>query len=130
VYNRGINSSWILSSREERDYFCRLLFEQQAHFKLEIYHCAVMSNHFHLAIETLDSKVLSAYIGRVSALYSKYWCLFYWRLFCRVIHFCLPLSALSTSVPPLEHVRARPGSALRLRRFFNNCVELFNCNAV
>ena len=32
-----------------------------------------MSNHFHLAVETLDTKTLSAYIGKVSSLYSRYW---------------------------------------------------------
>ena len=73
VLNRGINSAWILSSPEERDYFCRLLFEQKKHFKIEIYHYVVMSNHFHLALETLDTKTLSAYIGKVSSLYSRYW---------------------------------------------------------
>jgi putative transposase len=73
VFNRGINSAWILSTPEERDFFCKLLFDQKKHFKIEIYHYAVMSNHFHLAIETLDTKTLSAYIGRVSALYSRYW---------------------------------------------------------
>jgi putative transposase len=73
VFNRGINSAWILSSPEERDYFCRLLNEQRKHFKIEIYHYVVMSNHFHLAVETLDTRTLSAYIGKVSSLYSRYW---------------------------------------------------------
>lgn len=73
VFNRGINSAWILSTPEERDYFCKLLSDQRKYFKVEIYHYVVMSNHFHLAIETLETKTLSAYIGRVSALYSKYW---------------------------------------------------------
>ena len=73
VLNRGINSAWILSSPEERDYFCKLLFEQRKNFKIEIYHYVVMSNHFHLALETLDTKTLSAYIGKVSSLYSRYW---------------------------------------------------------
>lgn len=73
VFNRGINSAWILSGAGERDYFCRLLSEQKKHFNVEIYHYAVMSNHFHLAVETLDTRTLSAYIGRVSALYSRYW---------------------------------------------------------
>ena len=73
VFNRGINSSWIISGPEDRDYFCDLLVAQKKHFKIEIYHYVVMSNHFHLALETLDTKTLSAYIGRVSALYSRYW---------------------------------------------------------
>ena len=73
VFNRGINSAWILSTAGERDFFCKLLYEQKKHFKIEIYHYVVMSNHFHLAIETMDTKTLSAYIGRVSALYSRYW---------------------------------------------------------
>jgi putative transposase len=73
VFNRGINDARILSSAKERDFFRNLLFEQKRHFKVEIYHYVVMSNHFHLAVETLDTKTLSAYIGRVSALYSRYW---------------------------------------------------------
>jgi len=73
VFNRGINSAWILSTAEDRDFFCKLIFEQKKNFKVNIYHYAVMSNHFHLAAETLDIKTLSAYIGRISALYSKYW---------------------------------------------------------
>lgn len=73
VLNRGINSAWILSTPEKRDFFCKLLFEQKKHFKIEIYHYVVMSNHFHLALETLDTKTLSAYLGKVSSLYSRYW---------------------------------------------------------
>ncbi len=73
VFNRGINSAWILSTPEEGDSFCRLLFEQKEHFKIEIYHYVVMSNHFHLAAETLDTKTLSAYVGKVSSLYSRDW---------------------------------------------------------
>jgi hypothetical protein len=33
VFNRGINSAWILSSAKERDFFCGLLFEQRRYFK-------------------------------------------------------------------------------------------------
>ena len=32
-----------------------------------------MSNHFHLAIEALKTRELSAYIGTVRSLYSRYW---------------------------------------------------------
>jgi len=73
VFNRGINSAWILSTPEERNFFCKLLSDQKKLFKVEIYHYVVMSNHFHLALETLDTKTLSAYIGKVSSLYSRYW---------------------------------------------------------
>ena len=73
VFNRGINSAWIFNDAEERDYFYQLLSGQKKLFQIEIYHYAVMSNHFHLAIETLDTKTLSAYIGKVSSLYSRYW---------------------------------------------------------
>jgi len=73
VFNCGINSAWILSNAEDRDCFCSLLSEQKKHFNVDIYHYAVMSNHFHLAVETLDTRTLSAYIGRVCALYSRYW---------------------------------------------------------
>ncbi len=34
---------------------------------------AIMSNHFHLAIEALTTRELSAYVGSVCSLYSRYW---------------------------------------------------------
>ena len=72
VFNRGVNSAWILSRPGDRDFFCHLLSEQKKHFNMEIYHYAVMSSHFHLALEALDTLTLSAYVGRVSALYSRH----------------------------------------------------------
>jgi putative transposase len=73
VFNRGINSAWILSSPDDRDFFIGLLAGQKRLHKIDIYHYVVMSNHFHLAVETLDTETLSAYIGKVSSLYSRYW---------------------------------------------------------
>jgi REP-associated tyrosine transposase len=73
VLNKGLNDSWILSREKDRNVFLNLLNKQKADFRLNIYHYAIMSNHFHLAIETMDMKELSAYIGSVCSLYSRYW---------------------------------------------------------
>lgn len=73
VFNRGLNNSWILSRQKDRNVFLALLDDHRADFKLNIYHYVIMSNHFHLAIEALDMKELSAYIGTVCSLYSRYW---------------------------------------------------------
>ena len=73
VINRGINNSWILSEEKDRYVFLALLDKQRAAYKLNVYHYAVMGNHFHLAIEAIDMRELSAYIGSVCSLYSIYW---------------------------------------------------------
>jgi putative transposase len=73
VLNRGLNNSWILSREKDRDYFLELLDTQRRNFTLSVYHYAIMSNHFHLAIEALETRELSAYVGTVCSLYSRYW---------------------------------------------------------
>ena len=73
VLNRGLNNSWILSSDNDRRIFHQLLVSQKRKFKLNIYHYVIMSNHFHLAIEALAIRELSAYMGSVCSLYSRYW---------------------------------------------------------
>ena len=46
VYNRGINSAWILSSPEDREFFRQLLVDQRKNFKIEIYHYVIMKEIF------------------------------------------------------------------------------------
>lgn len=72
VINRGINRSCILSTDSEKAAFLEILAGQSAGFDLNIYHWVVMSNHFHLVIEALDSRGLSAFLGKVCSLYSRW----------------------------------------------------------
>ncbi|OQA81887.1 MAG: Transposase IS200 like protein [Lentisphaerae bacterium ADurb.Bin242] len=73
MFNRGLNSGWILSSAEERDCFYELLCRKAQNHKVNIYHYCVMSNHFHLAIEVLDTAVLSSFVSALCSQYSKNW---------------------------------------------------------
>ncbi|OGV56993.1 MAG: hypothetical protein A2X45_12450 [Lentisphaerae bacterium GWF2_50_93] len=73
VINRGINNSWVLESEEDRDKFLELLVSQKINTRISIYHWAIMSNHFHLAVEALNVRELSCYLSKVSSLYSRYW---------------------------------------------------------
>ncbi|HBC87423.1 MAG TPA: hypothetical protein DCZ94_10750 [Lentisphaeria bacterium] len=73
VLNRGLNNSWIFETVEDRNYFVGLLSRIKKGCRINIYHWAVMSNHFHLAAEVMETDELSYYIGKVSSLYSQYW---------------------------------------------------------
>ena len=72
VLNRGINRSWILSTEEEKDAFLTIVVDQSAMCDLNIYHWVLMSNHFHLVVEALSSRGLSAFLGKVCSLYSRW----------------------------------------------------------
>ena len=72
VLNRGINRSWILSTEEEKDAFLTIVVDQSAMCDLDIYHWVLMSNHFHLVVEALSSRGLSAFLGKVCSLYSRW----------------------------------------------------------
>ncbi len=73
IINRGINNSWVLESEDERKKFLELLVRQKLKLKITVYHWVIMSNHFHLAVEALDMRELSYYLGKVCSLYSHYW---------------------------------------------------------
>ena len=73
VLNRGLNNSWILGTAEDRSYFVSLFAKIKEGCRINIYHWAVMSNHFHLAAEVMETEELSYYVGKVCSLYSQYW---------------------------------------------------------
>ncbi len=73
VFNRGINSGWILNTAEERDCFHELLCRKAQDHKMNIYHYCIMSNHFHLALEVLDTAALSSFVSALCSQYSKKW---------------------------------------------------------
>jgi len=72
VINRAINRQWILSDDADKQFFLDLLVRFKAGYALEVYHWAVMANHFHLAIETLTLADLSSYIGKVQRRFTTY----------------------------------------------------------
>jgi REP element-mobilizing transposase RayT len=67
VFNRGLNDAL------DRNFFVDLLRRLRNGFRLNVYHYVVMSNHFHLAVEVLDSRELSSYVGGVCSMYSRHW---------------------------------------------------------
>ena len=73
VFNRGLNSGWILNAAEERDCFFELLCRKAQAHRVNIYHYCVMSNHFHLAIEVLNTTTLSSFVSGLCSQYSKSW---------------------------------------------------------
>jgi len=72
VMNRSINRRWILEDDADRQFFVDLLVRFRAGYALNVYHWAVMSNHFHLAVETLTLPDLSSYVGKVTRRFSTY----------------------------------------------------------
>ena len=72
VINRGLDRRWIFNFDEDKQWFIEELVNQRKRLPINIYHWVIMSNHFHLAIETLKVKDLSAYIGKVCERYTKY----------------------------------------------------------
>ncbi len=73
VYNRSLNSAMILNSDKAKELFCDIIrckLEAMPQ-PLNIYHYCVMGNHFHLAVEVHDIRVLSSFISRICSSYSK-----------------------------------------------------------
>ncbi|MCX6984756.1 MAG: transposase [Lentisphaerae bacterium] len=65
VINRGLNNSWILETAEDRSYFVSLFARIKEGCRINIYHWTVMSNHFHLAAEVMETEELSYYENTV-----------------------------------------------------------------
>jgi putative transposase len=55
VYNRGINSTSIFLSDENKSYFLKL-FSKYLMEKVEIYAYCLMDNHFHIVIKIVDDE--------------------------------------------------------------------------
>ena len=73
VINRAIDRRWIFDTDADKRFFVETLVTQRKNYALNIYHWVVMSNHFHLAVETLNVKTLSSYVGKVCEHYTKYY---------------------------------------------------------
>ncbi len=54
IYNRAVDRHWIFSQEEDKEYFLSLLIRFVTPYPITIYHWLIMSNHFHIAAETLD----------------------------------------------------------------------------
>ncbi|MDA0990865.1 MAG: transposase [Verrucomicrobia bacterium] len=72
VLNRSINGEWILKDDADKEALLEFFVKFQTGLGLNIYHWAIMSNHFHLAIEALNVTDLSSYVGKVSRRFSLY----------------------------------------------------------
>jgi len=72
VLNRGINGQWIVETDTDKAFFRDLLVRFKRDFRINVYHWAVMSSHFHLAAETVSIGDLSAYVGKVCRRYALY----------------------------------------------------------
>ena len=73
VMNRSLDGRFIFSKPEDHQLFIDLLLKFSIPLKLNIYHWAVMSNHFHIALEVMTTSDLSTYIGKVCRRYSILW---------------------------------------------------------
>ena len=73
VWNRAHDRRYVFDTEEDKQVFLSLLAERKRGLKLNIYHWALLSNHFHIAIEALSVADLSRYIGKSCELYSRYW---------------------------------------------------------
>jgi REP element-mobilizing transposase RayT len=69
VVNRAINRQWIFESDKAKDVFLGLLASQTSKYQVSIHHWAIMSNHYHLAVEFLRSEDISEYFGKVQSIY-------------------------------------------------------------
>ena len=72
VLNRGINGLWIVETDADKVFLRDLFVRFKRDFRINVYHWAVMSSHFHLAAETVTMGDLSAYIGKVCRRYALY----------------------------------------------------------
>ena len=73
IINRGLDQRWIFEREDDRRKFVEILCGLRKFYQLNIYHWAVMSNHFHMAIESLTPEALSNYIGKACERYTKYY---------------------------------------------------------
>lgn len=72
IYNRALNSTWILASPEERDRFLKILSYHIKRYPILVYHYCIMSDHFHLVLDG-DIHDISNFIAGCSSTYSKSW---------------------------------------------------------
>ena len=72
VINRSLDRKWTLQDDADKHRFMELLIRQRAKYDINVYNWAIMSNHFHLAIEVLRPEDMSAYVGKVCELYTRY----------------------------------------------------------
>lgn len=60
---------WIFNTDELKEHFLELIERYKAKYHLKVYHYAIMSNHFHLAIEG-DIQEISAFISGLCSRYT------------------------------------------------------------
>lgn len=73
VINRAHDRRFIFQEDTDKAAFLALLAKHASPRPINIYNYVIMGNHFHLSVETTAIAELSAYMGRVCALYTRYY---------------------------------------------------------
>lgn len=73
VLNRTLDGRWVFTDDEDRRTFMEYLTRFSADQTIQLYHWALMANHYHLAVETLDPATLSRWLGNVQGRYTRYY---------------------------------------------------------
>ena len=71
VYNRGVNKMAIVHDEQDRRTFIKLLAEMASKYQVRIFAYCLMSNHYHLFIQTRE-KNLSNALWYLSINYARY----------------------------------------------------------
>ena len=70
--NRSLNSMPILSAEHDKVKFLSLLSKKREELPVRILHWAVMDNHYHLILETVDNRNLSSLAAAIQQGFSQY----------------------------------------------------------
>jgi putative transposase len=73
VYNRAHGGAWVLAEPQLKRQFLDRLVRFLSRQEVQVYHWAIMSNHFHLAAEALTPTALSGWLPRVCRSYSRWY---------------------------------------------------------
>jgi REP element-mobilizing transposase RayT len=73
VYNRAHGGAWVLAEPELKRQFLDRLVRFLPRQEVQVYHWAIMGNHFHLAAEALTTRALSGWLQRVCRSYSRWY---------------------------------------------------------
>lgn len=71
VTNRGVHKCTIVFEDEDAQHFFNLMRKYAAIFNCQVHAYCLMTNHFHMLIETQNSKI-GDFVGQVSQLYAMF----------------------------------------------------------
>ena len=73
VLNRSLDGRWVLDDARAKRAFLDLAVRFAESERVTVYHWALMSNHYHLAVETLDIATLTRWLGLVQSRFSLWY---------------------------------------------------------